>query len=99
MPSGYHSLTKPGSAQLEVPTRMRPATVRTLATAAPEAVGGRRHGAQIGLGRVVVRPDPSWLDVSHLRLRQVRALQPRDAVGHDVDRPVAALQAPLGHDE
>src|SRR5436305_15159764 len=26
MPGGYHSSTKPGSAQLEVPTRMRPLT-------------------------------------------------------------------------
>src|SRR5438874_12124213 len=26
MPGGYHSSTKPGSAQLEVPTRIRPAT-------------------------------------------------------------------------
>jgi hypothetical protein len=28
---GYHSLTKPGSAQLEVPTRMRPAMADSVA--------------------------------------------------------------------
>src|SRR3954471_14593473 len=37
MPGGYHSSTKPGSAQLDVPTRILPAMTRKIGRAAEAA--------------------------------------------------------------
>ena len=55
--------------------------------AATEAVGRRRNGAQV-VGVLVGAPGASGLDVTDLRLREVRAVEAPDPVDHDVDRAV-----------
>src|SRR5947209_17441605 len=97
MPFGYHSATNPGSAQLEVPTRIRPAIGLNLAPPA-EAVPGRHDRAQVV--RVLLgAPGAARLDVADLAERHVGPFEAADRRDHDVRHTVALLELAIRRDE
>src|SRR3954465_2318541 len=98
MPSGYHSATKPGSDQLDVPTRMRPAMPLTLPAAPAEAVRRRHDRAEV-VRILLGAPCAARLDVAHLADGHVRTLEPPHRLHDDVRDPVALLELPLRSDD